>query len=216
MATWVDVTAPANWSAVQTSRADGAPPPYCGAASASTIGSDVIGTHPDDLASSYLGRFTREVTGPKYEWNGSRWVPNDRMDSPGFTSSNIPLLEYIGSLTGIQKIRITAELHSTRTFSSYYQVGTPFGSWPAGTVCASEPYLSIDSHLFSESGSIPANTEFIYESSYASVFATACFASWTTETNDFLVGEVMDITKIEMYADAVGDFWTDFMDLTET
>lgn len=215
MATWVDVTAPSNWTALQTAHVSTAFGPDCTTATTDTVGIDILGLTPEGMAGIGHARVDRVAVGSKYEWNGSRWVPSDYLASPPFSSSDIPLLEYVGALTGIQKIRITAELHSAQVVDTTTNIMLPFGSWPAGAVCPDEPFLSFHSS-FAALGSYPAAQEFIAESDYPCVFATAAFANIDSEGNAFTIGEMMDITKIEMYADAAGDFWADFIDLTET
>lgn len=215
MATWFDVTAPANWAAVQTALVGTVSD--CVSSASDTIDLFNINIDPDSEGfdpALYRARVERALTGPTYGWTGSVWAPSDYLvDAEVFAP---PMLEYVGPLTGVEKIRVTAVLRNARTLA-FDSIALPFASYPAGDICAygSTVGLGYANWPGGASGYFPADTEFVQETTAPAMLVTAIAAKPNGDVGYTGIHEMMDIKKIEFYAAGSGEFWTDFTDAQE-
>lgn len=207
MAAWIDVTAPANWSAV-----------------AAVFGElfdygDCTTSIPDPaLVTTSSGidsgggtdhvRLAVSASGNLYVWSGTEWAAGD--DSPAGSAghlSDFPFLRYIGALTGIEKWRITAK--TVQEISGSYPppgIATTAGA----TECPSLPGFAVEIAGLTI-GTIPAGTTYVMESinDVGQCIMAVQFGN-VSDVREIAIANIMEITKIEAYAEVVGDFWADF------
>lgn len=219
MASWIDVTAPANWvarAAVFGERFDygdcttAVSSPLCATA--------FVALDPGGSGGDGSARLDIQTSGNLYAWDGTKWAAGVTSPGDNVTAtypSDFPFLRYVGtSVTGITKWRVTAK--ST-------DADSPFALPPGiivstgDTECPSTPGVFIGS---SESGgTIPVGTTYLMESdedSNVGQFITAIHYNYNGDTRQVGANYIMEITKIEAFGDADGAFWTDFVGSVET